>query len=128
MAGSICFATVSPKSRHMPPARPARSWHSAISSTKGRIADRSSSACAQALDDLSAIRPFVDEIAECHDRAGLAGGMCRDLGETVAKQIEPAMDIRNDVGETHLARPGSSSLQPIIAALTTNAQLPAKVR
>lgn len=57
------------------------------------------------IDNRLAVGSLVDVIAERDNRAGPAGRMRDDAGKTVAEQIAPAVNVRNDVGETQGREP-----------------------
>src|SRR6202030_731088 len=57
----------------------------------------------QALDDVPALRPPVDIVADRDNDAGAAARMRFDLAKPRAEQIVPAVNVANDVSETHAA-------------------------
>jgi hypothetical protein len=57
----------------------------------------------QSFDDLSALRSFIDVIADGDDRTAIALRTRLNTGETLAEQIVSAMDVGDDVSQAHSA-------------------------
>src|SRR5436190_330713 len=53
------------------------------------------------LDDTPAFGSLVDVVADRHDDAPVTFRTCGNFGQTIAEQIKSAVDVRNDVGQTH---------------------------
>ncbi|OIQ71028.1 hypothetical protein GALL_473540 [mine drainage metagenome] len=74
----------------------------------------------QPVDDRFAFRPLIDVIADRDNDAGLASGIRGDFSQTSTKQIASAVDVRDNVSQTHgtAAVPariaGVNDVQPII--------------
>src|ERR1700716_3264009 len=81
----------------------------------------------QPVNDLFAVGPFVDVVADGDDEAAVAPRMCRYPGQTIAEQIVSAVNIRNDVGQTHTAKalrrgaPRVNDVQPFISGTSLRA-------
>lgn len=56
----------------------------------------------QPVDDLLALRPLVDVIADREDDAGIAP--CGDFSQTFVEQIKSTVNIRDDIGLSHRLR------------------------